>query len=342
MMRSGQSRDRAPSTADRWRFWGLVCSAFACAWISCVLWVLSTDRGVQSLIHRSFAWTQSVNALLPASSVEPAWVWIYHLSTWTLKSDIWDSAGDQIRSASDSVSPNEYFARLAEAATSGITIAPVEPDWYSGYPVWSAIAIYHIMVVWGVRELFERRGLRRRMGLPRGHLFWARWPEFRTCVLAALLCMPLFAAWRIERGIWEASFIPTSAGAGAWQAIEMFRGALLAMLMQIALVHWLITWHIHRRSLERDDAPVETRAATPDDRCPWCDYKSDSARCPECGADRADPKAIRPRVFIPWIEKRAWLRWVFRTRTALGAIAFLFFAPVWVPAIRMGIAMLVP
>jgi hypothetical protein len=285
---------------------------------------------------------QSINVVLPASSMELAWVWVYYLSTWTVKSDVWDSTGNQIRSAAESVRPGEFFAGLIEKATSGITIAPIDAGEFWGYPVWPAIAIYHVLIVWGVRVLFERRGLRRRTDLPRGHLFWARWPEFRTGVTSALLCMPLFAVWRIERGIWEASFVTSSGGAGAWQSVEMFRGALLALLVQIALVHWLITWHIHRRSLERDDAPVESRAQTPDGRCPWCGYPSGSARCPECGADRADPKSIRPRVFIPWIEQRAWLRWIFRTRTALIAIVFLFFAPVWTPLIRMGFAMIVP
>lgn len=288
------------------------------------MWAIASYQPVQDRLFRSLAWTTPLCKVFPKSIAQPAWPWISDLSNW--------SGGGAHRF--------EYY--LIEEATWGTTIAPVDSDEFWHYPVWPAIAIYHILVVWGVRELFERRGLRRRTDLPRGHLFWARWPEFRTCVLSALLCMPLFAVWRLERSVWEASFMTTPAGAGAWQSIEMFRGALLAMLVQIALVHWVVTWHIHRRSLEGDDAPVESRAQSPDGRCPWCGYQSDSHRCPECGADRNDAKSIRPRIRIPWIEQRAWLRWVFRTPTALGAIAFLFFAPVWVPAIRLGIEMIVP
>ena len=315
---------RVPNVADRCRCLVMVCSVILCAWLCCVAWVLAAYQPVQDRLCRSLAWSAPLSRLFPTFSGSPAWLRVFDLSRW--------SGGD--------AHPFAFY--LVEQATLGITIAPVESSEYWGYPVWMAIAIYQVLIVWAVRELFQRRGARFRTDLPTGHLFWARWPEFWTAVVSGVMCIPLFALWRIERGVWEASFVTTPAGAGAWVSVEMWRGALLAMLVQIAIIHWLIVWHVHRRSLARDRSPVRSRTVWEMARCPWCGYEAASERCSECGADRNDPRSLHPRVWIPWIENRAWARWVFRTPTALGAIVFLFFSPVWVPAIRMGVRTLLP
>lgn len=341
MKHRGQSSEMVPSSADRWRFWGLACVSFACAWASCICWVLAAFQPVQAGIHHKLVWTHWIARSLPHTTLESKWSWVYTFSKWQIGT-VWDSSGVLIRNASDSVSAGYFLRRVAEDATWGMTIAPVESSEYYGYPIWIVIAMYHIAIVWLARSIAQRFGNRHRLDLPQGHLFWARWPEFWTAVVSGVMCIPLFALWRIERGVWEASFVTTPAGAGAWVSVEMWRGAMLAMLVQIAIIHWLIVWHVHRWSLARDRSPVRSRTVWEMARCPWCGYETASERCSECGADRNDPRSLHPRVWIPWIENRAWARWVFRTPTALGAIVFLFFSPVWVPAIRMGVRAMFP
>jgi hypothetical protein len=210
---------------------------------------------------------------------------------------------------------------------------------YAMVPVWPFIALWQVCVVLVVRSVWDRRAAIRRADARAGHMFYAGREEVLAGVLAAALSIPLLALWRVERSLWEASILFGPAGRNAF--VEIDTGAQWLMLLQIILIHWLIVWFVYKWSLRRG-LRKGTVVAASIDRCLSCGYESSAARCPECGTRRNDPKAIRPRVFIPWIEKRPWLRWIFRTRTSLIAIVFLFFAPVWVPAIRMGIAMVFP
>jgi len=205
--------------------------------------------------------------------------------------------------------------------------------------MWPVVGLWHAVVLLMVRSVWDRRGTVRRSWSRRGHLIYAGSLELRTVAVAGVFTLPLLALWRLERALWEGSILYGPSGLNALASV--YTGAQWMMLIQIVLLHWLLVWFVYKWLLRRGlragtVIPIESA------RCPSCGYESSAARCPECGADRNDPKSIRPRVFIPWIEQRAWVRWVFRTRTALIAIVVLFFSPVWVPAIRVGITTLFP
>ncbi len=318
-----------PSAADRWRFWGLfVYSSFA-GWAACVLWMLSAYSAIQVWIQGNLSWVLGwVGNYAPRHQIAPE-------MPESIRWFIWGLGPEWVEG---SEAPSGAWQILV--AASHMAWKPLwlpDPGYRTGmvleaHSVWWALALWHIGVVFAVRTIWDRRSQVRRSDAWHGHLFCVGRIEWWTGTLSGALSAPLLGLWRLERGLWEAAILRNPAG--RWTALEMVSGAQWVMVAQIALVHWLIVWYAYRWSMRRGirRGEVVMRAW---DRCPWCGYETAADRCPECGADRGDPRSIRPRVVIPWIERRPWLRWVFRTPTAIGAIVFLFFSPVWVPAVRM-------
>lgn len=206
-------------------------------------------------------------------------------------------------------------------------------------PVWPFVGLWIVSIMLATREAWQQWGNVQQLDWRKGHLLYFSLRDILDALFASLWSVPLLALWRFERALWEGSVLYGPRGTQSF--VEVYTGAQWVMLVQIVLIHWLLVWMVYRWMLRRGlrSGTVTVRAT---DRCPTCGYESSAARCPECGADRNDASAVRPRVFIPWIENRAWVRWVFRTPAALGAIVMLFFSPVWIPAIRMGVRALFP
>ena len=334
-----KQRTPAPRAADRWRFWGLLILALALGWFVCLLWMLASYIGLQGWIREHLDWPLGwMGAFMPRRSDPISWMYNHDWFTWGPgPGSLW----------TEGVPPpaNLWEVIIHASARAWQPLWLPVPGYRGGrhtqsHSVWWFIGLWHFGSVFAARFIWDRWGALRRVASCPGHLLCAGALEFRTGLLAGVMSAPLLAVWRVERGLWETAILYGSP-AGRWTTITMDKDVMTIMLMQIVLLHWLIVWWVYRWMLRRGvrrGAVVSSLT----DRCPSCGYKSESLRCPECGADRNDPNANRPRVFIPCIEKRAWLRWIFRTRTALGAIVFLFFAPVWTPLIRMGFAMIVP
>jgi len=327
---------RLPGIADRARFWAFFFMSMIMGWTACLLWMLSSYVVVQDWIQQHLHWVLGwVGTVVPARQIAPE-------RPESLDWFIWGLGPAFIQDSQPPSGIWDVVSHAAELAWQPLWLP--DPRYRTGnvsnaHSVWWMLGLWHFGLIFAVRGIWDRWGRMRRTDACPGHLICVGRFEWGAGIAAGVLAMWLLALWRIERGLWEASILNGSAG--RWTSIEMNSGASWVLVMQITIIHWLLVWWAYRWTLRRG-LRKGTVVPLPTGPCPNCGYESPTTLCPECGADRNDPKSIRPRIVVPWIEKRAWMRWVFRTRTALVAIVVLFFAPAWVPLVRMGISAIWP
>ena len=228
-----------------------------------------------------------------------------------------------------------------------ISPIPIGPREWTFFPAWILPGLWTLFALLMVRSLWDRRGPFRRRAARIGHLFYAGRIELSAVAIAGAFALPLLALWRLERAAWEGAFL----NGPPWmiQAFdESYHTLEGVMLLQVALIHWLILWQVYKRLLLREArrgtaAPVEHHARAPDRHCPWCGYEHTADRCPECGhTPSIPPSASHLRISLGPLTRSPWLRWILRTPTAIALAGVLFMSPVWLPYFARTLGAILP